>query len=298
MYLTQNIRIFPKPEQEAVLWRLSERCRLLYNFALSERKQASKLGESIGYIKQQNDLPELKRRYPEYGWVYSKVLQMVLRALDADYKSFFSLLKKGYWDARPPRFKGRKHFVTMIYNQSGFMIERGKITLTHFLNSISLTFHIPDCFSFGKIYQASVYRDKEGFYLSVFHEVPEKLYYDNGLYQAVDLGISKTVTAVNMHGKFFESWNTRPDKYWNPKTDSIQSRRDHCKKGSRRWSRLHEALRRCKKKCSNQIRDYQHKLSRKMVNNTSQHTCSKRVERQGHGSIQEDKAMSQPINSE
>jgi putative transposase len=34
MKLTQKIRIFPTPEQEIVLWKLSEKCRLIYNFAL------------------------------------------------------------------------------------------------------------------------------------------------------------------------------------------------------------------------------------------------------------------------
>ncbi|WP_342766567.1 helix-turn-helix domain-containing protein [Candidatus Borrarchaeum sp.] len=32
MKLTQQIRIFPTPEQEEVLWKLSEKCRLIYNF--------------------------------------------------------------------------------------------------------------------------------------------------------------------------------------------------------------------------------------------------------------------------
>jgi len=41
----------------------------------------------ISYTDQQNALPDLKNRYPEYQWVYSKVLQSVLRTLDADYKS-------------------------------------------------------------------------------------------------------------------------------------------------------------------------------------------------------------------
>ncbi|MFX1357044.1 MAG: helix-turn-helix domain-containing protein, partial [Promethearchaeota archaeon] len=39
MLLTQKIRIWPSLEQEQVLWDLSEKCRLLYNFALQERKQ-------------------------------------------------------------------------------------------------------------------------------------------------------------------------------------------------------------------------------------------------------------------
>jgi len=66
------------------------------------------------------------------------------------------------------------------------------------------------------------------------------------LYQANDAGITKIVTAVNMEGKFFEVKTPRIDKYWQPKIDSLKSRRDHCigvKKGSkksRRWLQLHK----------------------------------------------------------
>jgi len=68
MQLTQKIRIFPTEEQEDVLWHLSERCRLIYNFALSERIKAWKgEGHGVSYTKQQNDLPKLKLQYPEYG---------------------------------------------------------------------------------------------------------------------------------------------------------------------------------------------------------------------------------------
>ncbi|MDD1673544.1 MAG: helix-turn-helix domain-containing protein [Methanomicrobiales archaeon] len=92
MQLTQRIRIRATPEQVDVLWRLSKRCRLVYNFALSERIDAWKSQrKGIGYTKQQNDLPGIKKKYPEYRWVYSKVLQMALKSLDADYRSFFAL---------------------------------------------------------------------------------------------------------------------------------------------------------------------------------------------------------------
>ena len=123
MQLTQKIGIFPIAEQQEVLWKLSERCRLLYNFALAERIEAQKNGGKVTYRKQQNVLPKLKEKYPSYKWVSSKVLQMVLRQLDADYKSFFALWKKGDRNARPPRFKGKKqHFTTMTYNQSGLRL--------------------------------------------------------------------------------------------------------------------------------------------------------------------------------
>jgi len=155
MQLTQKIRIFPTPEQEQVLWVLSEKCRLIYNFALTGRIDAWKKGININYTKQQNDLPRIKEQYPEYKWVYSKVLQMTLKTLDADYKSFYSLWKKGDKKAKPPKFKGKNHFTTMVYNQSGFKIENGKISLSHFYNNISLGFTIPEKFKFGKVYQGT-----------------------------------------------------------------------------------------------------------------------------------------------
>ncbi|WP_164999349.1 helix-turn-helix domain-containing protein, partial [Methanohalophilus profundi] len=95
MQLTLPILIKPTPEQESVLWDISEKCRLVYNFGLSERRDAYKNKTRISYVKQQNGLPGLKQKYPEYNWVYSKVLQSILKCLDSDYKSFFNLRKNG-----------------------------------------------------------------------------------------------------------------------------------------------------------------------------------------------------------
>ncbi len=79
MELTQKIKIDPTKEQKEVSWILSEKCRLLYNFGLGHRNNVYKeIGASVTYTQQQDELPEIKRKYPEYEWVYSKVLQMVL----------------------------------------------------------------------------------------------------------------------------------------------------------------------------------------------------------------------------
>jgi putative transposase len=272
MQLAQKIRIFPTTEQKDLLWKLTERCRLLYNFALAERIQAWKNGKNIGYQKQQNELPQIKRRYPEYRWIYSKVLQMALRQLDADYKSFFSSMRNGCKNTKPPRFKGRGHFVTMLYNQSGYKVEHSKITLSHFCNNIPLEFKIPEIFEFKKVCQVALYKNGDNFYLSIVYEVDEKPYEDNGLYQAIDLGVDKIVTAVNSRGKFLEVTNKRPDKYWEPIIEQLQSRRDHCKRGSKRWRGLNLNLKRCKQKCANQLQDFQHRLSRRMIDNTRSNT--------------------------
>lgn len=272
MKLTQKIRVFPTPEQEEVLWKLSEKCRLIYNFALAERLEAWRKGKRVSYNEQQNALPKIKEKHPDYGWVYSKVLQMVLKQLDADYKSFFALWKKGDKNARPPRSKGKKHFTTMVYNQSGFKVEKGKVKLSHFHNDVPLEFKIPEKFSFEKVYQATIFKDGNEFYISIVYEKPENPYFDNGLYQAIDLGVTHIVTTVNSKGKFLQVKNPRSDKYWQPKIKEVQSKRDHCKKGSRRWKWYHKKLRKMQRKCSNQIKDLQHKLSKKLVENIRANT--------------------------
>ncbi|MDP2908841.1 MAG: transposase [Nanoarchaeota archaeon] len=130
---------------------------------------------------------------------------------------------------------------------------------------------LPKKISFEKIYQIAVYKKDDEYYLSVTYEKQEKQYIDNELYQAFDLGAVKH-TAVNNKGKFIEFKNERPDKHWEKTIAEIQSRRDHCKKGSRKWGGLHKTLAKCKRKSANQLKDFQHKLSRKIVDNTKANT--------------------------
>ena len=139
-------------------------------------------------------------------------------------------------------------------------------------SGVPLCFAIPESFAFGNVYQVSVFQDeKDKYYVSVVYEQQAKAYVDNGLYQAFDLGVTKH-TAVNIHGRFMEFKNPRFDRYWNPMVDVLQSRRDHCKKRSRRWKYLHGRLKKCKRKCRRQNRDWMHKLSRRIVENTKANT--------------------------
>jgi len=325
MELAQKFKIEITPEQEEVSWILSEKCRLIHNFALGHRiKVYDDTGTSITYQMQQDELPGIKAKYPEYEWVYSKVLEMVLYQLNSDFKSFIKKRKNGDETARRPGYKGRDYFVSMIWNQSGFRIQNGYIILSHFYNEgkksyVELKFKIPEdlmentdvdlqeIYDLGKIKQIIMTREepnrkkKSDYYISVVYEYPIGYMKDNGLYQAIDLGISKTVCAVNMEAKFFEIKNPRYDLYWNPIIDEIQSRRDHCrkettkekiiieyvdKKGkkkekeiekknaevSNKWVRLNDTKKKCHTKCSNQIEDWQHKKTKKMVENTKSNT--------------------------
>ncbi len=284
MLLTHKIRIFPTHDQEIVLRDLAEKCRLIYNFALEERiedwKQNKKRSKEerlyISYTEQQNNLPHLKKKYPEYKWVYSKVLQMTLRKLDEAYKSFFTKWKKGDTTTRPPKFKGKKYFTTLCYNQSGFKIEKDKIEFSHkhpsktLLNfSLKYPFHYEN----NEIKQVELFLDSQNrWFISINYEHLIPKYRDNGLYQAIDLGISNLVSAVNLDFKFVQVKNRRADLYWRKKIEEVQSKRDHCKKYSHRWYRYTTKLNKMKRKCAHQMRDYQHKISKKIVSNTKANT--------------------------
>ncbi len=271
MQLVKKVKVYPTEAQTDTLWSLSNLCRLVYNFALAERKDThADTGKGVSYKKQQNDLPLLKEQYPHYKAVYSKVLQMALRTLDANYRSFFALKRNGNKEAQPPTFKGKKHFFTMKYNQSGFSIIGNTITLSHKLNDTSLSFELP--ITLRDVSQVDVFQDDDKqFWLSFVCDISTQEYHDNELYQAWDLGVTKH-TAVNTQGRFIETHITRPDKYWEPKIESIQSRRDHCKEYSIRWKRLSANLNRMKRKSSNQGKDFDHKLSRRLVENTKANT--------------------------
>jgi putative transposase len=239
---------------------------------LDERKDAWEHDQkSITYNEQQNKLPGIKKEFPNYNQVNSKVLQMVLRTLDANYRSFFALIKQDP-NARTPKFRGKKYFFTLKFNQSGYKVEDKTITLSHKVPDASaLRFDITDIFTFTKIKQVDIFQDEDKWYLAIVDEIVPPKYQDNGLYQAWDLGITKQ-TGVNMQGKFTEIRNIRPDKYWSKPVSELMSRRDHCKRNSNGRKFYNNLKRKCERKCQNQIKDFQHKASLMIIQNTKANT--------------------------
>jgi putative transposase len=278
--LTQKIRIYPTSDQQKLLWVLAEKCRLIYNFALKARQDHWNRMKSVpildrtvlSYQEQQNQLPTLKATYPEYRWVYSKVLQMTLKKLDADYKSFYALSKTDP-TARPPRFKGKQYFTTLCYNQSGFGINDRTITFSHkhpskTLLRFDLPYRPPT-----DVKQVELFVDRHvRWFVALTYNLSPPPYFDNGRYQAIDLGVINIVSAVNVQGKTIQIKNRRADLYWKKPLEEVQSKRDHCTRKSRQWNRYHAKYCYMKRKCANQLRDFQHQTSHKIVTHTKANT--------------------------
>ncbi len=293
LQLATKVKIHPTKEQQQILWALAENCRLIYYFANKERKEwwdqnkdlpksQQDLANKPTYNSQSAQLPKLKQKYPRYKQNYSKTLQATLKHLEADYKSFLALRRNGDKTAKPPRFKGKKYFTTIHYNQSGFKIEGTKITFSHFYptketKEVDLTFQMQGKFDLvdKKVKQVTIfqiYKTKE-FFLSIIYEPQMPDYQDNGIYQAIDQGVINLVATVNSHsGKTITVKNKRVDKYWQPKIKEVQSIRDHCKKFSNRWRWYNDKLNKMIRKQANQQKDYQHKISKKIVENTKANT--------------------------
>ncbi|MHA2231139.1 MAG: RNA-guided endonuclease InsQ/TnpB family protein, partial [Candidatus Hodarchaeales archaeon] len=232
MLLTEKMQIYPTKRQEGVLWALSNQCRSIYNWGLEERRAAwdhhretpRRDLRKVTYTTQQNQLPTLKTQDPKLRWVYSKVLQMTLRKLDSAYQSFFALYRNGQEDARPPGFRGRHYFFTLCYNQSGFKVAKGILTLAHKHPArVPLAFPLPRQ-GLGAVKQVEIKRDhKARWFASLTYEVAPPSYFDNGLYLAIDPGVENIVTAVNLQGKVTQIPNKRMDQYWRPKIAAVQA---------------------------------------------------------------------------
>ena len=289
--LTFKQKIQPTLEQQEVLWALAENCRLIYKFALQERlnwwkqnkdKSKEEQKDYPDYTKQQNDLPKIKQIYPRYKQNYAKTLQMTLAQLEADFKSFLVLRKKGYSEAQPPRFKGKEYFTPIIYNQLGFKIKDNKLYFSHNyllnnFNKIELSFSLIQNFNTDKekIKQVIISQNKKTkeFFISIQYEIEVPKYFDNGLYQAFDQGTTTILAGVNSHaGKTILIENPQIDKYWQPKINELNSKRDHCIKFSNKWYWYNEKLKKVLIKRLNQRRDFQHNITKKTINNTQANT--------------------------
>jgi putative transposase len=293
LLLTCKLKIHPIEEQQEVLWVLAENCRLVYYFALKERKEWWERNKNIPkknrdkndkkptYRRQSKQLPLLKQQYPRYKQNYSKTLQGTLKRLDGDCNSFYALRNNGDKKANMPRYPGKKYFTTIIYNQSGFKIKGNSITFSHYYptretKEVDLKFNLHEKFDFTakKVRQVNIFQDHKTkeFYISLTYEESTPEYYDNGIYLAIDQGVINIVAATNSQGKSYTIKNKRVDRYWQPKIEEVQTKRDYCKKGSNRWYWYNSKLWKMIRKQANQQKDNQHKNSKKVVENTKANT--------------------------
>lgn len=257
-------RLYPTKPQERDLEKTLELCRVLYNSALQERRDAyKKARRNVDFYEQKRYLPEIRSEIPEYKRVHSQVLQDVIRRVDLAFKGFFRRLKErrkaGY-----PRFKGKERYDSFTFPQAGTtgvkLQKDGKRVLIHGIGSVKIKLHRP---LEGRIKTATIKREGKHWYIVFTCEVNPNPLPPSDKKVGIDLG-TNPYFIVTSEGEKVEA--PRYYQKTQEKIAKVQRELSKKKKNSYRYKQIKERLANLHRKIANQRRNFHHKLARKLVN--------------------------------
>ena len=160
---TFRFRIYPSKRQIDMLDSTLNLSRELYNAMLQQRIYAYRSGRRVNYNSQQDEIPAIKERFPEYRSIHSLVVQDIARRLDKTYDNFFRRVREKRQGKKSsagfPRFKSRDRYNSITYTQSGFMmLDNGHVWLSR-IGEVRMFMHRSVT---GKIKTISIKRDSVG----------------------------------------------------------------------------------------------------------------------------------------
>ena len=255
MRKSYKFRLYPTKEQEIVLVKTLDVCRYIYNEFLADRKNAyDRCNIGLGTFDQITQVKHIECKIP----VQSQIKQDVIRRLGKAFDSFFRRCRLGETPGYP-RFKGKARYNSFTYPQSGFSIEGSKLKLSK-IGNIKIKQHRE---MEGRIKTCSIKREVDQWYavFSVDMDAsPEMI--DPATSIGVDVGLNSCVTLSN--GEQLDS-----PTYYRKSERSLavqQKRLSKKKKGSVNRLKQKTKVAKVHRKIRNQRLDFNHKLSRVLVN--------------------------------
>src|SRR5256885_8991937 len=251
-------RFYPNDEQKQMLARTFGCCRFVYNWALRERTDAYyKRSERLYYEDTAGRLVLLKKQ-EETSWldeVSSVPLQQALRNLDRAFRNFFE------GRAHYPTFKKKRHQQAATYASNAFSWDGKSLTLAKMDEPLAIVWHRPlpaGC----QPSSVTINKDEaERYCVSMLVEEDIKAWEVTPKMVGLDLGLKSMLieSSGQTHGnpKFF----AQDEK----KLAKAQRRLAKKKKGSKNRAKARLKVARLHKKIADRRRDYQHKLSTKIV---------------------------------
>ena len=285
MLLAKKIRIEVSPQDAEALEFMQAKCRGLYNWWVMQLKN----GERWNLEQAKKSLQASKLYDPDLKFVYGKLLAEVYFRLDHSMKGFFRRVKAGE-NPGFPRYKPRHQFFTLSYpamylkdniNGNTIILPTGgggrrrepelyPNVVAHLTEEPPAHFH-----------EVAVSRDAQGhYYCSFVYDVAEQAtndtrqenkskksnkkqpvpIRDNGI-MAFDLGIKTLATGYTDKGRFYHIGGFKGYRWYNKQLDKIRSKRDKCKKKSRRYIYLSKVYKRVSEQKRRKQRDCLHKAS-------------------------------------
>lgn len=272
MLLCKKIKLEISEQDAATLEFMQGKCRGLYNWHVMKLRD----GEKWNLYEAKKSLQASKIHDPELCFVYGKLLQEVYFRLDGAMQAFFRRVKAGETPGFP-RVRPRHCFFTLCYPAMYIKVEektvilptggKGKINKRFPDIVAGLTEEVPDGYR-----EVAISRDARGNYYASFSYKKEAQEQEQGSVVAFDLGIKTLATGTNEQGRVYHVGGFKGNQWYNKQLDHIRSKRDKCKKKSRRYIHLSKVYKRVSEKKRNKQRDCLHKAShliaRRMVERT------------------------------
>jgi putative transposase len=255
---TFKYRLYPSAAQQELLrGQLSEACRL-YNAALQERRDAYKSHrKSLNYYDQANQLKEI-RAAGDLRLANYHCCQDVLKRVDKAFQAFFRRVKTGD-KAGYPRFKSHRRYDSITFPSHG---DGNKLLEKHLrmqgVGEVKIKLHRPVD---GKIKTVTVMREGNHWYACFSCEVSAQPLPESTNQVGIDVGV-KSFAALST-GEIVD--NPRHFTKAEKRLRRAQRRVSRRKKYSKRWGKAVQFVVNIHREISNQRRDFQHKLSREIV---------------------------------
>lgn len=192
----------------------------------------------------------------------------MLRRLAGGFSSYFALLKKRDYKARPPSPREvEKCFIALTWTDKCFKI-LGNSLSTSVGSKVKVEFTIGDYIlerinslpPGSKIAQVTVSKRDGKYWANFVCNIPKPVSLPTQGVIAVDFGSGDIACSLS-NGKEFLIPARRPDKKWRKEIFLVESRVSKCKKGSRAWERRMCARRIMHNKSQYQHADHQRKLA-------------------------------------
>jgi len=261
MQVSKKIKLEVSDQDAATLEFMQAKCRGLYNWWVMKLRN----GELWpGTLIAKKTLKESRKVDPELNHVYNKLLQEVFFRLGAAMDAFFRRVNAG---SKPgyPRVRPRHSFFTLFTRLKYVKIENNRLILP--TGGRGKNKNYPDVRAklteeapaeFGEV---AISRDARGNYYASFSHRCREEDQQSGEVVAFDLGIKTLAVGTNEQGRFYHVGGFKGSKYYNRQLDKIRSKRDRCKKKSRRYKHLSKVYKRVSEKKRNKQRDSLHKAS-------------------------------------
>ncbi len=250
-----KVRLYPTQQQKEQLSKAFGCTRWLWNRFLAMTNETYKnTGKGLSRYDLQKQLPSLKKEYEWLSETYSQCLQVVCLNLSRAFINFFE--KR----AKFPRFKAKHQKQSISYPQN-VKIMQDTIKFPK-LGEIYAKIHRP---IEGKIKTVTISKNKANqYYASVLLEVEGELPSVSTEGKAIGLDMGLTDFCITSDGSKYANprWLDKHEKNLTIKQQALSRKQKGSKnrdKARLKVAKVHNRISRCRE-------DFQHKLSRKIVN--------------------------------